>query len=307
MQQSNALTRLENILTEAVEKGDKAQASGYVLLIAMKLSPEPQNLVDFYELLNKATEETKRLKDISKLEIYLEAVDDLCKFSISTYLWGSKWELFSDYIAEKSVFILLNSLARDFHRQNPSILLEQEFLEKLSSKFKSLLRSTLSSDLSKELKSFLVERIEDILTAIRKYHIDGTEGLKKAAQSLVSDLVLNEHRIKSEDQKNSMYSKVIAPILLLLKLVTPNSIYDFIGAVPDLDSYWIPKFEEVAKGFEDMEQIIRETPTLQEAFEKAPDIFKKQSQKSIMGGEELKALPASKETMEATVDDEGNS
>jgi len=93
----------------------------------------------------------------------------------------------------------------------------------------------------------------------------------------------------------------------LLKLVTPNSIYDFIGAVPDLDSYWIPKFEEVAKGFEDMEQIIRETPTLQEAFEKAPDIFKKQSQKSIMGGEELKALPASKETMEATVDDEGNS
>jgi len=306
MQQSNALTRLENILTEAVEKGDQAQASGYVLLIAMKLSPEPQNLVDFYELLNKATEETKRLKDISKLEIYLEAVDDLCKFSISTYLWGSKWELFSDYIAEKSVFILLNSLARDFHRQNPSILLEQEFLEKLSSKFKSLLRSTLSSDLSKELKSFLVERIEDILTAIRKYHIDGTEGLKKAAQPLVSDLVLQEHRLTDEDKRNPIYSGVIASIVALIQFVTPSNIFDLIGFFPDV-SYWEPKFEDLAKGFEDMEQIIRETPTLQEAFEKASNMFKKQPQKSIIGREELKALPASKETMEATVDDEGNS
>jgi len=308
MQQSNALTRLENILTEAVEKGDKNRASGHVLLTVMGLpSTESQNLLNFYELLNRAEEETRRLKDINRIERYLKFIVELRAFSASGDLWNSAWENFSNYIEAKSVLISLDSLAREFHRQNPSILLEQEFLEKLSSKFESLLRSTLSSDLSKELKRFLVERIEDILTAIRKYHIDGTEGLKKAAQSLVSDLVLNEHRIKSEDQKNSMYSKVIAPILLLLKLVTPNSIYDFIGAVPDLDSYWIPKFEEVAKGFEDMEQIIRETPTLQEAFKKAPDIFKKQPQKSIIGREELKALPASKETMEATVDHEGDS
>ena len=307
MQQSNALTRLENILTEAVEKGDKKQASGYVLLTVMGLPPnESQNFLDFYELLNRAEEETRRLKDINRIERYLKVIVELRAFSASGDLWNSAWENFSNYIEARSVLISLDSLAREFHRQNPSILLEQEFLKKLSSKFESLLRSTLSSDLSKELKRFLVERIEDILTAIRKYHIDGTEGLKKAAQPLVSDLVLQEHRLTDEDKRNPIYSGVIASIVALIQFVTPSNIFDLIGFFPDV-SYWEPKFEDLAKGFEDMEQIIRETPTLQEAFEKASNMFKKQPQKSIIGREELKALPASKETMEATVDDEGNS
>jgi hypothetical protein len=54
MQQSSALRRLEEILTSAVTNGKTDQASGPILLNAMGLGPQPHNIVDFYELLNKA-------------------------------------------------------------------------------------------------------------------------------------------------------------------------------------------------------------------------------------------------------------
>jgi hypothetical protein len=54
MKQSNALRTLEIILDEAVTKGEPSQSAGSILLKAMKLDAQPQSLVDFYELLNKA-------------------------------------------------------------------------------------------------------------------------------------------------------------------------------------------------------------------------------------------------------------
>lgn len=62
MQQSNALRRLEEMLAEAVTSGDRNQPSGPILLKAMKLSAQPQNIVDFYELLNKAEEEARSIR-----------------------------------------------------------------------------------------------------------------------------------------------------------------------------------------------------------------------------------------------------
>lgn len=200
----------------------------------------------------------------------------------------------------------LDALANYFHSQNPAILLEQDFLQKLNGEFESLLDGILNSNLSGELKRFLRERLEDILRAIRRYHIDGTEGLEKAAQSLVSDLVMTEFSLKDEDKKNPMYKHIKAWVISLLLYITPSP-YDIIGAIPDIYDFWVPKFEELAAGHEKVEQIICEAPTIQEAFEKASNTFDKQPQKSIAGGKELKALPASKEDLEATKEDESDS
>jgi len=305
MQQSNALRRLEVTLDEAVSDGDRTQLSGPILLKAMKLSEQPHNVVDFYELLNKAEEEAKKLKNLPKITRYLQTLEELSQIFVVNHVWASNWNIFATHIESRGVLITLDALANYLHSQNPTVFLEQDFLEKLNGEFESLLNGILSSELSGELKKFLIERVEDILKAIRRYHIDGTGGLEKFAQSLVSDLVMTEHTLKDVDKKNPMYMNVKAWVLSILLYIAPNP-YDFIGAVPDIYDFWVPKFEELATGHEKIERIICETLTIQETCEKASNVFDRQPRKRIAGGRELKALPASKEDPEASTDDKSD-
>lgn len=295
MQQCNALRRLEVMLDEAVTKGDRTQGAGSVLLEAMKLSKQPKNIVNFYELLNIAEEEAKKLKNIPRIERYLQTLEELYQVFVVNHVWVTPWSTFATHIESKGVLIALDALANYFYDQNPAVFLEQDFLEKLNGEFELLLNKILDSDLSKKLKRFLTKRVEDILNAIQRSHIYGTEGLEKAAQSLVSDLVRIEHSLEDVDKKNPTYMHVKAWGLSLLLYIAPTP-YDIIGAVPDLHDFWIPKFEELVAGHEKVERIICETPTIQEAFEKASNTFDRQPQKSIAGGRDLKALPASNAT-----------
>jgi hypothetical protein len=299
MQQSNALRRLELILDEAISDGNKNQQSGPIILKAMKLNEQPQNILDFYELLNKAEEEGGKLKNIPKITRYLQTLAELREVFVVNHVWGTIWSTFASHIESRNVLITLDALSNYFHSQNPSILLEQDFLDKLNSEFESLLQEILTSDLSKELKRFLVVRLEDILQAIRRYHIDGIEGLEKATKSLVSDLVMTEHGLKQEDKKNPKYWRVKAWALSFLLYSSP---YDIIGAVPDINEFWVPKFEELVAGHKKINQILCEAPTIQEAFDKASNTFDRQPQKSIRGGKEIKALPAPKEELETNIE-----
>jgi hypothetical protein len=301
MQQSNALRRLELILDKAISDGDKNQQSGPIILKAMKLNEQPQNILDFYELLNKAEEEGGKLKNIPRITRYLQTLAELREVFIVNHVWGTIWSTFASHIESRNVLTTLDALANYFHSQNPSILLEQDFLDKLNSEFESLLQEILTSDLSKELKRFLIVRLEDILQAIRRYHIDGIEGLEKATKSLMSDLVMTEHGLKQEDKKNSKYGSVKAWALSLLLYCAPSP-YDIIGAVPDINEFWVPKFEELAAGHKKINQIICNAPTIQKAFEEASNTFNRQPQKSITGGKEIKALPAPKEELETNTE-----
>jgi hypothetical protein len=292
IQQSNALRRLEQILTEAVNSGNKNQKAGVVLLQAMQADVEPYRLVDLYEILNKAEEETKSIKK-NNINRYLQTITDLHQLFIVNHLWDTQWENLATSIQNKGVLNTLDSLAEFFSQQNPAIFLEQDFLGKLNDEFESVLKEILSSDLANELKRFLTQRLEDILRAIRRYNIDGTEGLEKAAKSLINDLVMGENSLKKEDRTNPIYKKVTSCVLGFLLYIAPTP-YDIIGAVPDLQDFWVPKFEELVAGQKKLEQGISETSTMLEAFEKASEIFHRREQKMIMG-REMKALPASKE------------
>jgi hypothetical protein len=271
----------------------------------MKLSEHPQNIIDFYELLSKAKEEAKSIKNKQNINRYLQTIEELYQVFVLNHLWVTAWSTFAAHIEGKGVLNTLDALAEFFNSENPEIFLEQDFLEKLNGEFRNLLDGILESNLSKELKRFLIERIEDILKAIRRYHIDGTEGLEKATKALVSNLVMTEHSLQDNDKDNPLYKHVKAWVLSLLIYIAPSP-YDIIGAVPDIHDFWVPKFEELAAGREKVEQIICETPTIQEAFEKASKIFDRQPQKSITGGRELKALPASKEVLLAATNDKND-
>lgn len=306
MQQSSALRRLEETLTNAITNGDTKKAAGPILLEAMHLESQPHNIVDFYELLNKAEEEARCIRTKPRIDRYLQTIEKLHEYFVTQHIWGVAWSTFATYIEDKGFLNTLDSLAEFFHTENPAILLEKEFLEKLNDEFSDLVEKILQSDLPKDLKRFLVGHIEDILKAIRRYRIDGTEGLKKAAQSLVSDLMMTEHRLKDADKRNPIYTCIKAWGLSLLLYIAPSP-YDIIGAVPDIHDFWVPKFEELSSGHKKIEETISNTSTIQEAFEKSANAFDRKQQQSLPGSKELKALPASKEDPEVNTCDKGNS
>lgn len=292
MQQSSALRRLEEILTEAVTNSERNRPAGQVLLLAMNLAPQPRHIIDFYELLNKAEEEARSIRNKPRIDRYIKTVEDLHDLFVTYHIWSDPWEKFAPHIGD-NVLNTLDSLADVLNRQNPKVFLEQEFLENLSSEFSSLLDAILDSTLSEELKRFLANRIEEILNAIRTYHINGTKGLEIATKSLVSDLVMVETSLKIQDKENPVYRRAKAWILSVLVYIAPTP-WDIVGAAPDIRDFWIPKFQELAEGYKKVEQIVDETPSIQEALEKAVHTFDKQPQKNITG-KEFKALPASKE------------
>jgi hypothetical protein len=257
MQQSNALRRLEVILSEAVENGDGAQPAGSILLKAMDLSIDPNNIVNFYELLNKARREAEKIKDVPKINRYIDPLEDLSKLFVVHHLWNINWATFASPIGSGNVLSVLNSLADYYHNQNLTKSLGEEYLVGLSSSFQSLLNEILSSDLSKELKVFLVSRIEDILAAIRRYRIDGTEGIEIAAKLLLSDLVTASPALNDKDKKNSTYNRVVAAVLKLSLILS----HPLIGNIPAIEQYWEPKMIDLRK----------EIPTIQNIFISAFD------------------------------------
>ncbi|NJR64028.1 MAG: hypothetical protein HC769_37930, partial [Cyanobacteria bacterium CRU_2_1] len=101
MQQSNALRRLEEILTKAISNGNIQQASGPILLEAMNLGDQPHNIVDFFELLNKAEEEARSIRTKPKIDRYLQTIEKLHEYFIVQHAWGVQWNTFATYIEDK--------------------------------------------------------------------------------------------------------------------------------------------------------------------------------------------------------------
>jgi hypothetical protein len=297
MQQSNALRRLDFILSEASENGNVDQPAGPILLKAMDLSvDDPNNIIDFYVILNKAREEAQKMKNMPNIKRDIDALDNLSKIFVTHPVFSTQWQTLVTYLGNGNYLSVLNSLANSFHAQNPAIFLEQEFLENLNREFNSLLDEIISSELSNKLKRFLEKRIGDILTAIRRYNIDGTEGLEKAIKSFVSDLAISGNSLNSEDKKPTILTKCIAAGLSLLLYIIPSP-YDIIGTFPAIEDYWTPKWEELVRDREKIETIIDDSSTIQEVFEKTS----RQPQKMIEE-KPILSLPAPKGKPETATD-----
>ena len=291
MTQSNRLGKLENILHEAVTNGERNQRSTIVLVEAMNLDSNEQSIVCFYELLSKAKEDAISLRRYPRIDSCIKVIEELVIFSTTNHLYSLVWNNFATYLTDKNVLIALSALAHYMDNQEPKKFLDQDFLIKLKSEFDELSNKVLESDLSKELKTYLSVLIENILKAIRKYTVDGIQGLEEAAKSLAYDLLIIEPKLKEGDKQNPVLKKVIATGLSLVTFITPN-LYDLIGVVPALhDEIWRNNFQALVVYRDNIAKMLSDGLNIQEALNKAPDTFKEQ-----------KALPPSKEDVKNDIE-----
>jgi hypothetical protein len=290
MNQSSALRQLETILDEAIENGDKNNPSGIALMQAMRLEPKPQNFVNFFALLYKAEEETRKFGDSLQNARSILAINKFQEQFILENSWGKKWEHFSNYIEDKNILSILDNLANIYHSKNPKPFLEEEFLVGLDKEFSSLLSEIVESDISRKLKSDIKCHIEDILSAIRNYLINGTEGIEKAAQSLIIDLEVENHKLSSEDRINPTIQKITGIVFSLVMFLKP-SFWDIIGVVPDINEFWAPKLHELVEFRQKIEPQIDEDSTIKNICEK----LSQAKETKLLTGASPKSLPPRKE------------
>jgi hypothetical protein len=300
MNQASALRRLEEILDEAVSKKSGNDLAGGALLDVMKLKREPRNIVDVYELFNRAEEEARKIKNIPKIYRQIKTFEELYEYFLTNHLWSGAWANFAAHIQNLKALDAIDTLAHHYQNQNPSIDLEKDCLDKLNDEFRELLNDVTNSDLSKDLKIFLAEQLEDILRALCRYHIDGIKGLQKVSKSFIGEVVISENKFDLRDKNNPTYRKVMSWAVWVLIFIRPSSVYDIIGAVPDINGFWVPKIEELVSGQKKIETIISETPTIHDSYLKALNTFSRQPQKIIEGSTDPKALPYSKDNLQTT-------
>lgn len=284
--QVNALRKLDNILSEAINSGNKEQASGPILLKAMNLEEKPHNLTNFYDVLTRARNEAQSIRNKPNLDRYLKIIEELHGLFIVHHLWNTQWNTFSMHIESANILTALDALADNFDRQNPSVDLGRDSIEKIAHDFTDLLREVSESDLSQQLKNFLIEQLEIILTTIHQYDMNGSKDIERASKSFMSDLLIIEPSLTQKDKDNPIYKKVIGRnIGLALSLTT----YIF-SVYPDIQTFWMPQLNQL---FTQCEQLAEDNSNIQIVVSQALSYFSKETPK-ILDGKEIKAMEPSK-------------
>jgi hypothetical protein len=290
MGQNNSLRILERILTIATSDSKPQEKFGSVLLKSMNLDIQPENMVDFYGVLSRARDEAANIRK-KNIERYIKTLDELYRFFVETDLWNEQSAHFVNHIQQKNILNTLDSLADFFGDQNLRIVLSEDCLPLLKKEFESVLDNVINSDLSQDIKKFLIKGITQILEGLAKYDIDGGETLEQSVKKLISNLVLSDHNIKSEDRQKSGYTKPVSLILVLLIHCIPTP-WDIIGAVPDIHDFWIPKYSQIMERQKEVEGIVKSCSNMKESIEKASCHLV--SQQKLITGKEQKSLPPGK-------------
>jgi hypothetical protein len=287
MNQSSALRQLEIILDEAMTSAQDKQ-TGLILMQAMQLQEKPCNLVSFFTLLHKAKEEAKRLK-YPKVDRDIAALEDLQKIFSENHAWGHPWSVFSGSIKISNILSILNNLANSYHNQTKNLFLEKEFLVELDNDFSCLLQEILDSELPKFLKNEIKIKVEDILGCIHDYSINGTEGIEKAVQSLLVQVEIG-NKSSSEVVCDPILKKLKITAISLLLFLKP-SFWDVAGLLPDVDSFWAPKFHELVEFRQKIESQIDEDSSIKAICEK----ISLSKETKLLTGNSPKHLSPSKE------------
>jgi hypothetical protein len=291
MSQSNRLKILHSILNQAVENGNPNDMTGIVLLQTMKLELQPRNLLIFFEVLANAREEILRLeKDDSSL--YLPIIEKLQSIFTENYLWngGLPWANCLSFINSQQFLPLLRLLADKLHYQNPDVILKQNFIYDTKSYLETLILEVDRSELSNKLKKYIKQKVRDILRAIERYDITGSDAIRKATDSFVSEFSLIENSFSDKDKKNPTLKNVKSTIAsLFFAFITPT-IFDLVGVVPEIHQYWMPQIQRQINDYSG-------EFTLQELINNMVDNFKKESP-NLLSGRDQKALPPYREDSE---------
>jgi hypothetical protein len=313
MKYSSALQRLWDILKRADEiaryeknntiheghRIDPEDITIYAWGAILKASgfhyEEKSALFKFYRLIDEAIEEAKQVKDIGDRD--RRKLDTLPDFFLDEKILKMEWNLFKSHLEDNDIWRFIRLFAILYEKEFPVFpFLEKDLLEKIKNSFQKNLDEVIASNLSKDLQDFLVDKLENLLKAIRRYQIDGSEGLKKVAQNIISDLTLIGSSIKSEDRENPILQKFVSRVSIFSRILGISSVASIIGFTADIDSI-LAKYTRYLEHPEAI-VVIEGELSVSESIKESVMQFEEYGQPIIEGKEEPKALPPGSDNSE---------
>ncbi|MEM9817188.1 MAG: hypothetical protein AAF827_12400 [Cyanobacteria bacterium P01_D01_bin.6] len=284
MNQANSIRTLEKILGKALEQEENTYSAINVLAKAMDAEANTSSLMLFFEILSRSLDDIKKLNSIGNLQGYMGVMADLQEIFVNASPLKTQWTHFSSQIKSKNIVLILNSLANEFSRQNPEVLLEKDFLKHIKIEFNALLEKVSDSDLTGELKFFLIKKIKEVLLHIEKYNVYGTSGLTLVVQSTLWNLYKKQKKTSVSDKNNSILKQVISAYFALESIIS---------GVEIVETYVVPKFKEYTQKRSQIERIIEDISDLSDISDSFSDL--------------LSLPPAQTETPEQEESDKDNS
>lgn len=297
MESSSALQRLVNILENAdstakkIRKNhpDKEVRAIEALVSAMGFSSwEPQYIFELYSLTSEAFKEAERLDKVRTKKHYGRLLEDIVDFFGSPGFYSITWHTFQEELLNKRILVSLDSLAESYSNQFPkAVVLNKNALDIIYTKFSKLSKDVTESDLPDNLKSFLFEAIERMLSELRRYNLDGTEGLQRVSKDLISDWLTIAPKIPENEVKKPIMKRTLSWFGVLNSFLGVNLL-----ALMDVVPAYFPTIEKLMEVQEIIEaKSINRTLSLQEIICEATDLFNEKDIKALEGVREPKALP----------------
>lgn len=246
MKQVNSIRTLEQLLRKATGQPDNI-TGGAAITAAMASEAKGHKIIYFFNLLHRASEDIKKLKEIEDIEDYIDVIIDLQDYFIIHNIWGSSWKVFKKKINDENILLVLKSLAQDFSDTYPEVSLDDNDLQSIQSEFIELLNKVQESDLSKEIKVFLMDRLEEVLLALEEYKYFGSREIELIIKSTLWSIYREQNSISKEDKNKPIWRQVLSALFGLESLLS-------LGIMAG--TYAVPKFQSYAQKRNEYQEIL---------------------------------------------------
>ena len=172
-------------------------------------------LSQLIQLTQNAKKSVQQLTDVDQT-LYLKPFENIERAFATTNL-DQPWSEFKDRV-DDATMIALRFVSDALSRMGTEDVIDPEVLSDLQSDVGSLLEKVLQSDLPDELKTVLIESLEDIRGAILEYRIRGADGLRRVLESSVGAVLRQREQTQRIHEEKEL--KVI---------------FDFLGILRELD------------------------------------------------------------------------
>jgi hypothetical protein len=238
--------------------------------------------------------EARNINTISNVKTYIRVLDSLQGFILSNDVYKAQWNGYKNYIDNCNCMPIIDSLANYYSQEYQSRSLDKKFLQWLLDQLNDIIKEALASDLPKELNRVISSSLNGIIQSINYYNIDGADGVKRAVQALIAELLILESNSNRANPISAHKTFRKASILgsLLLNLLRPSA-YDIIGAPADIQSFWIPAIQNL---HETAANQYEKFPPLQEILKLSEEYISKTAPNGLQGAAPPKAfLPPAKD------------
>lgn len=175
--------------------------------------------------------EISQLRDIDH-EMYLRWVPQVEQAFFAQNLSGTIADMVNRI--DQNVLDRIEFCADALARQRPESMVDAKDLAEIRKEVEDLRRDVKVADIEVALKEYLCSQLDEVFSAIQDYDVFGILPIRRAVQTAVGAVVLNQERARmaAETSIGERVWKVMARLLLITSLT--NSVLQITGRVEDL-------------------------------------------------------------------------